>query len=91
MVHVFSATCGAFRIKSLNMLLSLTLYSKNNWILIHTALYASVRIPVSTIIILPLLYLEIHNNTTQQKPVPNDTEVSPTANALKEIFTSVEK
>jgi hypothetical protein len=44
-----------------------------------------------TIIILLPLYFEIHDNTTQCKPVPNDTGIVPAAQALKEIISSVEK
>jgi len=88
---VLSTTCGAFSILLLNILLSLTLYSEYNWILIHTALYASLRITNLTIIILPLLCFEIHDNTTQYNPILNDTAIFPTAKTLNEIFNSIDK
>jgi len=44
-----------------------------------------------TIIKLPLLCFEIHDNTNRFKPVPNDTGIVNDVKDLKTIFRSVEK
>ena len=45
---IHSTTWGAFRIQSLDILLAMIFNSEYNWILIHTALYVSVGITIST-------------------------------------------